>query len=70
MQNLWNSADIAIVGIGNTFCYSGYQGSYIRAFITNAYGETNTQPISFKDKSLTTNDYNLNFWSKYPEEIL
>ncbi len=50
-----------IVGIGNTFCYSGYQGSYVRAFITNAYGETNTQPISFKDKSLTTNDDNLNF---------
>lgn len=50
-----------IVGIGNTFCYSGYQGSYVRAFITNAYGETCTQPISFKDKSLMTNEDNLNF---------
>lgn len=38
-----------IVGIGNTFSYAGYQGSYVRAFITNAFGETCTQPISFVD---------------------
>jgi hypothetical protein len=37
------------VGIGKTFCYDGYQGSYVRAFITNMFGETCTQPISFKD---------------------
>ena len=39
-----------MVGIGNTFCYAGYQGSYVRAFITNVFGETCTQPISFADE--------------------
>lgn len=38
-----------VVGHGNTFSYDGYQGSYVRAFITNQYGETCTQPISFVD---------------------
>lgn len=40
-----------VVGIGNTFSYKGFQGSYVRAFITNVYGETCTQPISFTDKN-------------------
>jgi hypothetical protein len=39
-----------VVGIGNTFSYAGYQGSYVRAFITNVFGETCTQPISFLDE--------------------
>jgi hypothetical protein len=40
-----------VVGIGNTFCYKGYQGSYVRALITNEYGETCTQPFGFADTS-------------------
>ena len=40
-----------VVGIGNTFCYKGYQGSYVRALITNEYGETCTQPFGFADIS-------------------
>ena len=46
-----SSARSTVVGIGNTFSYAGYQGSYVRAFITNVFGETCTQPISFADKS-------------------
>ena len=42
-----------VVGIGNTFSYKGFQGTYVRAFITNTYGETCTQPISFVDKTTT-----------------
>ena len=45
-----SSARSTVVGIGNTFCYDGYQGSYVRAFITNVFGETCTQPISFVDE--------------------
>ena len=46
-----SSARSTVVGIGNTFSYVGYQGSYVRALITNVFGETCTQPISFKDKN-------------------
>jgi hypothetical protein len=46
-----SSARSTVVGIGKTFCYKGYQGSYVRAYITNVYGETCTQPISFIDKN-------------------
>ena len=42
-----------VVGIGNTFSYKGFQGTYVRAFITNTYGETCTQPISFVDANTT-----------------
>ena len=49
-----SSARSTIVGIGKTFCYEGYQGSYVRAWITNMYGETCTQPISFKDVNATS----------------
>ena len=45
-----SSARSTVVGIGNTFCYQGYQGTYVRAFITNVFGETCTQPISFVDE--------------------
>jgi hypothetical protein len=45
-----SSARSTVVGIGNTFCYKGYQGTYVRAYITNVYGETCTQPISFVDQ--------------------
>ena len=49
-----SSARSTVVGIGNTFCYKGYQGSYVRAYITNMFGETCTQPISFKDEKDTS----------------
>ena len=49
-SNAASSARSTVVGIGNTFCYQGYQGSYVRAFITNVFGETCTQPISFMDE--------------------
>lgn len=37
----------SIVGRGKSFCYRGFQGSYVRALIKNAYGETCTQPFGF-----------------------
>ncbi len=46
-----SSTRSSVVGIGNTFNYSGFQGTYVRAFITNAYGETCTQPFSFADEN-------------------
>jgi hypothetical protein len=49
-----SSARSTVVGIGNTFSYAGYQGSYVRAFITNVFGETCTQAISFKDEEDTS----------------
>lgn len=42
-----------VVGLGNTFSYKGFQGTYVRALITNTYGETCTQPISFVDENDT-----------------
>lgn len=39
----------AVVGIGSTFDYTGYQGAYVRALLKNEYGETCTQPFGFKD---------------------
>ena len=49
-----SSTRSSVVGIGNTFHYSGFQGSYVRAYITNVYGETCTQPFGFKDKNSTS----------------
>lgn len=46
-----SSTRSSVVGIGNTFNYSGFQGSYVRALITNNFGETCTQPFSFSDKN-------------------
>lgn len=37
----------AVVGYGKTFDFSNYQGSYVRARLTNEYGETATQPFGF-----------------------
>ena len=51
-----SSTRSSVVGIGNTFCYEGYQGAYVRAFITNAYGETCTQPFGFTDSTMTDVD--------------
>ncbi len=51
-----SSARSTVVGIGDTFCYAGYQGSYVRAFITNVFGETCTQPISFADEKTVNVD--------------
>ena len=48
-----SSTRSSVVGIGKSFCYEGYQGAYVRAFITNAYGETCTQPFGFTDSTMT-----------------
>ena len=48
-----SSTRSSVVGIGKTFCYKGYQGTYVRAFITNAFGETCTQPFGFADTTQT-----------------
>lgn len=48
-----SSTRSSVMGIGKTFHYNGYQGAYVRAFITNAYGETCTQPFGFIDSTLT-----------------
>ncbi|MBR5443906.1 MAG: T9SS type A sorting domain-containing protein [Paludibacteraceae bacterium] len=55
-SNSASSTRSSVVGIGNTFCYEGYQGAYVRAFITNAYGETCTQPFGFTDSTMTDVD--------------
>ena len=48
-----SSTRSSVVGIGKTFCYKGYQSTYVRAFITNAFGETCTQPFGFADTTQT-----------------
>ena len=42
-----SSRKSTVVGIGKTFDYSGFQGSYVRARLTNKYGETAIQPFGF-----------------------
>ncbi len=49
-----SSTRSSVVGIGNTFSYKGFQGTYVRAFITNQFGETCTQPITFVDPNAPT----------------
>ena len=51
-----SSTRSSVVGIGKSFCYEGYQGAYVRALITNAYGETCTQPFGFTDSTMTDVD--------------
>ena len=36
-----------VVGMGKSFDFTGFQGSYVRALIKNEYGETCTQPFGF-----------------------
>jgi len=48
-----SSTRSSVVGIGSTFSYKGFQGSYVRAFITNTFGETCTQPFGFTDSTIT-----------------
>lgn len=47
------STKSTIVGIGKTFPFKDYQGSYVRARLTNKNGETATQPFGF-NKEVTT----------------
>ena len=42
-----SSAKSTVVGLGKTFDYSGYQGTYVRARLVNKYGETALQPFGF-----------------------
>lgn len=37
----------SVVGLGNRFDYSGFQGSYVRVRLVNKYGETALQPFGF-----------------------
>lgn len=43
-----------VVGIGKSFDFSGFQGNYVRALLTNEYGETCTQPFGFSDAGATS----------------
>ncbi len=45
-----STAESTIVGYGNKFDYTGFQGTYVRALLTNKYGETATQPFGFADR--------------------
>lgn len=45
------SATSTVVGVGNKFDYSGFRGSYVRALLTNKYGETATQPFGFASEN-------------------
>lgn len=42
-----------VVGVGKTFDYTGFQGSYVRALLQNKYGETCTQPFGFEANGAT-----------------
>lgn len=42
-----SSTKSTVVGLGHTFNYTGFQGSYIRARLVNKYGETALQPFGF-----------------------
>ena len=48
-----SSTRSSIVGIGKTFNYTNFQGTYVRAYITNMCGETCTQPFGFKNENST-----------------
>lgn len=42
-----------VVGMGKKFDFSKYQGSYVRALMTNDHGETCTQPFGFGEMIAT-----------------
>ena len=46
-----SSAKSTVVGLGKTFDFTGYQGTYVRARLVNSYGETALQPFGFTDGS-------------------
>lgn len=48
-----STAQSTVVGHGKTFDYTGFQGSYVRALLTNKYGETATQPFGFSEDANT-----------------
>lgn len=43
----------SVVGLGKTFDYTGFQGSYVRARLVNKYGETALQPFGFDSATST-----------------
>lgn len=43
-----------VVGIGKSFPFKDFQGSYVRARLTNSKGETATQPFGFSDSNSQT----------------
>ncbi|MDE6271477.1 MAG: hypothetical protein K2M31_00520 [Muribaculaceae bacterium] len=48
-----STATNTIVGHGKTFDYTGFQGTYVRALLTNKHGETATQPFGFAEDIFT-----------------
>ncbi len=40
-----------VLAVGKEFDYTGYQGKYVRALLTNEFGETCTQPFGFMDNT-------------------
>ena len=55
-SNANSSRRSTVVGHGKTFSYEGYQGIYVRAFITNVFGETCTQPFGFSNEITSVNE--------------
>lgn len=49
-----------VVGHGKTFSYEGYQGIYVRALITNVFGETCTQPFGFSNEVTSVDEFTSN----------
>ena len=43
-----------VVGYGNDFEYTGFQGNYVRALLKNEFGETAIQPIAFNEGDPST----------------
>lgn len=43
-----------VVGMGKSFDFSGFKGSYVRALLKNDYGETCTQPFGFTEAGQST----------------
>ena len=51
-----SSTQSTVVGLGKTFDFSNFQGSYVRARLTNKFGETATQPFGFAVESGSTKE--------------
>ena len=57
-----------IVGMGATFDFTGFTGSYVRALLVNDFGETCTQPFGFStDAPTAVEDTNQDLTGSYVE---
>lgn len=48
---IWYTEEHAEAGMGNVFDYSGFDKCFVRAEITNEFGQTSTQPFAFKNNT-------------------